>query len=66
MVSVERDSVIFACTNSGTSIFAGFTIFGVLGFMAKQQNVPVGNVAESGRNHMYKLVSRQYQTVTVV
>lgn len=47
--------MIFACTNSGTSIFAGFTIFGVLGFMAKQQNVLVSEVAESGRNWPGKL-----------
>ena len=46
----ERDSLILACANSGTSIYAGFTIFGVLGFMAKRQNVPVGDVAESGRH----------------
>ena len=44
----ERDSLILACANSGTSIYAGFTVFSVLGFMAKQQNVPVGDVAESG------------------
>ena len=48
IVCAERDSLILACANSGTSIYAGFTVFSVLGFMAKQQNVPVGDVAESG------------------
>ena len=43
-----RDCMIFACTNSGTSFFAGFVIFSVLGFMAHEQGVDVGAVAESG------------------
>uniref|UniRef100_T1KML9 Transporter n=1 Tax=Tetranychus urticae TaxID=32264 RepID=T1KML9_TETUR len=32
----------------GTSIFAGFAIFSVLGFMAHQQGVDVANVADKG------------------
>ncbi len=43
-----RDSILFALTNSGTSFFAGFVIFSVLGFMANEQGVDVGSVAESG------------------
>ena len=43
-----RDSVLFAVTNSGTSIFAGFVIFEVLGFMAENQGVPISDVAEGG------------------
>ena len=34
--------------NSGTSLYGGFVIFSVLGFMAKKQGVSVGDVAESG------------------
>ena len=43
-----RDCLIFASINSGTSIFAGFVIFTVLGYMAHEQGVSVGEVAESG------------------
>ena len=42
--------MIFAATNSGTSIFAGFVIFATLGFMAHEQGMSVGEVAESGRD----------------
>ncbi|XP_041356928.1 sodium- and chloride-dependent taurine transporter-like [Gigantopelta aegis] len=43
-----RDTLIFAVVNSATSLLSGFVIFSILGFMAKQQNVSVANVAESG------------------
>ncbi|XP_050415398.2 sodium- and chloride-dependent taurine transporter [Patella vulgata] len=43
-----RDTVVFAAVNSGTSFLAGFVTFSVLGFMAKQQNVDISVVAESG------------------
>ena len=34
--------------NSGTSFYAGFAIFSVLGFMAHEQGLTVSQVAESG------------------
>ncbi|XP_072031705.1 sodium- and chloride-dependent GABA transporter 1-like [Amphiura filiformis] len=43
-----RDGIIFACVNSGTSIYAGVVIFSVLGFMAGKQGVGVGDVAKGG------------------
>ena len=44
-----RDAIIFACTNSGTSFFAGFLIFTILGHMAYEQNIPIEEVAAGGR-----------------
>ena len=35
--------------NCGTSIYAGFAIFSVLGFMAVQKGVEVEDVADEGR-----------------
>ncbi|XP_060602808.1 sodium- and chloride-dependent taurine transporter-like [Ruditapes philippinarum] len=43
-----KDSIIFALANSGTSIFAGFIIFSILGHMAKIQDKDIGDVAEAG------------------
>ncbi|XP_055895557.1 sodium- and chloride-dependent taurine transporter-like [Biomphalaria glabrata] len=43
-----RDSLIFTCVNSGTSILSGFIVFSILGFVAKQQGKDIKEVAESG------------------
>uniref|UniRef100_T1J4F1 Transporter n=1 Tax=Strigamia maritima TaxID=126957 RepID=T1J4F1_STRMM len=40
-----RDVYCLAAVNSCTSFYSGFAIFSVLGFMAKQQDVPIDQVA---------------------
>ncbi|XP_018593282.1 sodium- and chloride-dependent creatine transporter 1 isoform X2 [Scleropages formosus] len=43
-----QDTFVLALINSGTSFFAGFVVFSVLGFMAAEQGVDISKVAESG------------------
>ncbi|KAK3100556.1 hypothetical protein FSP39_021741 [Pinctada imbricata] len=43
-----RDAILVAIINCTTSIFAGFVIFAVLGFMAEVTNQPVEKVAADG------------------
>ncbi|XP_078061911.1 creatine transporter-like [Mustelus asterias] len=43
-----KDAFILALVNSGTSFFAGFVVFSILGFMAQERGVDISEVAESG------------------
>uniref|UniRef100_A0A8B9JL20 Transporter n=1 Tax=Astyanax mexicanus TaxID=7994 RepID=A0A8B9JL20_ASTMX len=43
-----KDSIIVCVTNCGTSIFAGFAIFSILGHMAHVYGKPVSEVAQAG------------------
>lgn len=42
------DTLVVGFVNAGTSLFAGFVIFAILGFMADQQGVEVADVVDQG------------------
>ncbi|XP_029357675.1 sodium- and chloride-dependent neutral and basic amino acid transporter B(0+) [Echeneis naucrates] len=46
--NVFKDSIIVTLTNAGTSVFAGFAIFSILGHMAHIYQMPVGQVVKEG------------------
>ncbi|XP_044041785.1 sodium- and chloride-dependent GABA transporter 2-like [Siniperca chuatsi] len=43
-----RDCLALCCLNSVTSIFAGFAVFSVLGFMSHELGIPMTEVATAG------------------
>merc|ERR1711936_866519 len=46
--NVFRDALLVGMGNCITSFFAGFVIFGIIGYMAHELGVPVGEVAAQG------------------
>uniref|UniRef100_A0A2C9KHS4 Uncharacterized protein n=1 Tax=Biomphalaria glabrata TaxID=6526 RepID=A0A2C9KHS4_BIOGL len=54
--NVYRDSMLVPVINCGTSLFAGFVIFSVLGYMAHELNTSVDEIVTQG-NHLKKLLS---------
>lgn len=46
--NTARDTFIVALINCGTSVYAGFAVFSILGFMATQLNREVSDVVDAG------------------
>ena len=47
-IHILRDALMVGLGNCCTSFFAGFVIFGIIGFMAHELDVPVDEVASQG------------------
>ena len=60
-----RDSVIVPILNCGTSIFAGFVIFSIIGFMAAETGVPIDKVVSEGENFSFLFKKKQHHKVKV-
>ena len=49
MLYFHRDSIILTLVSEGTSIFGGFAIFTIVGYMAHQTGKPVDEVVQAGK-----------------
>ena len=49
--------------NCGTSVFAGFVIFAVLGFMANNHNVDVKHVVADGKAWPHDPLNQRYNII---
>lgn len=46
--NAHRDAVLIGLCNSLTSLYAGFVVFGVVGYIATKKNMPVESVIDAG------------------
>ncbi|XP_074526437.1 sodium- and chloride-dependent GABA transporter 1 [Halichoeres trimaculatus] len=63
--NILRDALIVVCTNSFTSILAGFVIFSAIGYMAHTHNLPVDNIATDGPGLVFVVYPEVLSTMPV-
>ena len=44
----HRDALLIGLCNSLTSVYAGFVVFGVVGFIANKKQMPIDKVVDAG------------------
>ena len=59
-----RDSLIIPVINCGTSIYAGFAIFSVLGYLADAKGLEVQDVAEGGMQPSTNRLQHQHLSLS--
>lgn len=47
-MNLHRDSILVLFANAGTSIFSGFVVFSIIGYLANELELPVDEVVEQG------------------
>ena len=50
--TLYRDAILVATVNCATSVYAGFAIFSVVGYMAHTLERPIENATASGKKHL--------------
>ncbi|KAL8621578.1 hypothetical protein ACOMHN_026249 [Nucella lapillus] len=46
--NLPRDCVVITVVGEGTSVYAGFAVFSILGYLANQSSMPINQVVSSG------------------
>ena len=44
-----RDAIVINCVSFFTSLYAGFAVFSIIGFMANEAGVEISEVIKSGK-----------------
>lgn len=54
--SIDRDSLIVGIGNICTSIFAGFVIFSIIGYLAHELQMPIDKVVDQGMTFSFHIL----------